>query len=75
MDIVLGPDQRPVVVEFARFGQQGFTPFTGRILRATGEKSTVLIEGLNLPTSIAKGGLHTYYVSSLAEGKVQRLSY
>ncbi|MBD0254973.1 MAG: ScyD/ScyE family protein [Cytophagales bacterium] len=73
VDIALGPDNRPVVLQFAAPGPQGFAPSSGRITRSTTSQNTVLLEGLNLPAGIARRSLRSYYVTSLADGKVLRV--
>ncbi len=73
VDIDLGPDKRPLVLQLATFGPQGFAPNSGKVIRATGTQNTVLLEGLNQPTAIERRGLKTWYVTSLADGKVLKV--
>ncbi len=73
VDIALGPGNRPVVLQFAAPGPQGFTPNSGQVIRSTASQNTVLLEGLNLPTGIARRSPNSYYVTSLADGKVLRV--
>lgn len=76
VDIALGAGQRPLVLSVAEFGQQGPTPNTGKIYQTTGGQITTLLQGLNLPTSIEAGNAaNTYYVNSLASGKIQQITY
>jgi len=75
VDIILGADKQPIVVTVAEFGQMGFTPNTGRVSRTNGNQITPLLQGLNLPTSIVGGAANTYYISSLVNGTVQKISY
>lgn len=75
VDIILGADKRPIVVSVAEFGPTGPTPNTGGVSRADGSQITPLLQGLNLPTSIVGGAANTYYVSSLANGTVQKVTY
>ncbi len=75
VDIILGADKRPIVVTVAEWGQMGPRPNTGRISRTDGSQITTLLQGLNFPTSIVGGAANTYYVSSLAGGTVQKISY
>jgi sugar lactone lactonase YvrE len=75
IDIELGPDGRPVVLEFGQWDGQAFAPASGSAIRATGTKKLTLAAGLKLPTDIVRSGLKTYYVASMAEGKVLRVTY
>jgi hypothetical protein len=73
VDLTLGTDNRPLVLQVAQFGEQGFAPNTGKIIRSTSKQNTVLLEGLNFPTDIERSGLNSYYVASLAEGKILKV--
>ncbi|QJW88053.1 ScyD/ScyE family protein [Spirosoma taeanense] len=76
VDIVLGADKRPLVLTVAEFGQQGPTPGTGKLTQSVGGQSTTLLQNLNMPTSIVMGHTaNTYYINSLMDGKVQRITY
>ncbi len=74
VDIILGADKRPVVLQYAVFGQ-GFAPMTGRVVRVKEEKNEVIADELNYPLGIARKGLNTYYVTNSTEGKVMKISY
>ena len=73
VDIALGADNRPLVLQIATFGLQGLSPNSGTITRATPEQNTVLLEGLNLPTDLERRGPKTWYVTSLVDGKVLKV--
>ena len=75
IDIELGLDLRPVVLQYGTWTGQEFAPNSGRVIRSTGQKTTTLLEGLNLPTDIERSGLKTYYVTNLAEGRIQKFAY
>ncbi|CCH57053.1 hypothetical protein BN8_06452 [Fibrisoma limi BUZ 3] len=76
VDIVLGANQRPIVLQVAQFGQMGPMPNTGRLLQSKNGQISGLLQGLNLPTSIEAGtAANTYYLSSLADGTIQRVTY
>ncbi|MBC7923172.1 MAG: ScyD/ScyE family protein [Ferruginibacter sp.] len=75
IDLELGPDLRPLVLQYGTWTGEGFALNSGRVIRSTGQKITTLLEGLNLPTDIERSGLKTYYVTSLAEGRIQKLVY
>jgi hypothetical protein len=72
-DVTLDAKHQPVALQFAEFGPQGFKPNTGRLTRAAAQQNTVLVDKLNLPTSVAKRDAKTYYVNSLAEGKIMKV--
>jgi DNA-binding beta-propeller fold protein YncE len=72
-DINLDAKHQPLALQFAEFGEQGFKPNTGRLTRVAPDKNTVLVDKLNLPTSIARRNTNTYYVNSLAEGKIMKV--
>ena len=72
-DISLDAKHQPLALQFAEFGEQGFKPNTGRLTRVTPDSSLVLVDKLNLPTSVAKRNANTYYVNSLAEGKIKKI--
>jgi hypothetical protein len=72
-DVNLDAKHQPLALQFAEFGEQGFKPNTGRITRVAPDKNTVIVDTLNLPTSLAKRNTNTYYVNSLAEGKILKI--
>jgi hypothetical protein len=72
-DITLDAKHQPLALQFAEFGPQGFKPNTGRLTRVAAQQNTVLVDKLNLPTSVAKRDAKTYYVNSLAEGKIMKV--
>jgi hypothetical protein len=72
-DVTLDAKLQPVVLQFAEFGPQGFKPNTGLLTRVSAQQNTVLVDKLNLPTSVAKRDAKTYYVNSLAEGKIMKV--
>ncbi|MEQ9423804.1 MAG: ScyD/ScyE family protein [Cyclobacteriaceae bacterium] len=73
VDITLGPDKRPVVLQYAVFGQ-GFGPMTGRITHAKGPEEEVILDKINYPLGIARKGLGTYYVTNSLDGIVQKIT-
>jgi hypothetical protein len=72
-DITLDAKHQPVVLQFAEFGPQGFMPNTGRLTRVTAQQNALLVDQLNQPTSVAKRDAKTYYVNSLADGKIMKV--
>lgn len=77
VDVNLNQDATPgpLVLEYGQFGPMGFAPNTGRLLKATGTGTAVLLSGLNLPTDIKQADAKTYYLTSLGSGTVQKLTY
>ncbi|PSR53486.1 ScyD/ScyE family protein [Adhaeribacter arboris] len=73
-NMTFDPVYNPVVVEHAQFTQQGFAPNTGRMVVATTNGPAKLITGLNQPTAIVRSGPLTYYVNSLADGKIVKVT-
>ncbi|MDB5242256.1 MAG: hypothetical protein JWP57_2881 [Spirosoma sp.] len=59
---------RYFVLEHAVFGPTGFMANTGRLLRAKGTGTDVLISGLNLPTDLRFSDAHTAYITTLGNG-------
>lgn len=66
---------KPLVLEFAVFSPTGFTPKTGRLLRANGTDSTVLIDKLNLPTDLKISDSHTAYITSLGDRSLLKVTF
>lgn len=74
-DVTLNPNHKPVVVEHAQFTPQGFAPNTGRMILVYSQTDQkVLLEGLNLPTAVIRSGPRTYFVNSLADGKILKVT-
>lgn len=73
-DIEFGPNRQPLVTQFASFGEMGFAPNSGRLLLASGSRTSTVLD-LNFPTTIKKADPKTYYLNSLAEGKIKKLVY
>ena len=64
-----------LVLEYAVFGPMGFTQKTGRLLRANGASTDVLLTNLNLPTDLKVSDSHTAYITSLGDGSVLKVTY
>ncbi|QNF33961.1 ScyD/ScyE family protein [Adhaeribacter swui] len=73
-DMTLDPTYNPVVVEHAQFGAQGFTPNTGKIVVAADNGKANFGSALNQPTAIVRSGPLTYYVNSLPDGKIFKVT-
>jgi hypothetical protein len=64
-----------LVLEHAVFGPMGFTKNTGRLLRARGTTSDVLLDKLNLPTDLKIANNHTAYLTSLGDGALLKVTF
>ncbi|GAB3012143.1 ScyD/ScyE family protein [Spirosoma pulveris] len=64
-----------LVLEHAVFGPTGFAPQTGRLLRAKGTSSEVLLDKLNLPTDLKILDNHTAYLTSLGDGALLKVTF
>ncbi|UFH56379.1 ScyD/ScyE family protein [Spirosoma sp. KNUC1025] len=64
-----------LVLEFAVFGPTGWTPNTGRLLRANGTTSDLLIDKLNMPTDLKVVDNHTAYLTSMGDGTLSKITY
>ena len=75
VDIAKGGYSGHLVVEHGVFGAMGFTPNTGRLVWANGTTTTELATGLNLPAGITQANSHTWYVTSIGDGSVLKITY
>jgi hypothetical protein len=75
VDIAKGGYNGHLVVEHGVFGAMGFTPNTGRLVWANGTTVTELATGLNLPAGITQANSHTWYVTSIGDGSVLKVTY
>ena len=64
-----------LVLEFAAFGSTGWTPNTGRLLRAKGSSSDVLLDKLNMPTDLKVVDSHTAYLTSMGDGTLSKITF
>ncbi|GAB4016566.1 hypothetical protein GCM10028808_45420 [Spirosoma migulaei] len=64
-----------LALEFAIFGPTGFTPKTGRLLRAKGTSSDLLIDKLNMPTDLKLIDSHTAYLTSMGDGTLLKITF
>lgn len=65
----------PVVLEYGTFGQMGWVANTGRLVRANKPGTTVLTAGLNLPTALKKINANSYYIISLGDSALLRVTF
>jgi hypothetical protein len=75
VDIVQGNDKGHLVAEHGTFGPMGFTKNTGRLVWANGQAATPFVENLNLPVGIAQANDHTWYVTSLGDKSVLKITF
>ncbi len=75
VDIAKGGYNGHLVVEHGVFGTMGFAPNTGRLVWANGTAATDLAKGLNLPAGITQANSHTWYVTSIGDGSVLKVTY
>jgi hypothetical protein len=66
---------RYFVLEYGVFGPMGFTKNTGRLLRAKGTGSDILLEGLNEPTDLKMSDPRTGYITSYADGTLLKITF
>ncbi|MCF2489448.1 ScyD/ScyE family protein [Dyadobacter sp. CY347] len=73
VDVELTDSNKPLAVHFAPFSSSFmFEPNKGKI---SSEDGTVVLGGINMPTDIVKVYTNTYYVVSLGNSKVYKLTY
>lgn len=75
VDIAKGGSMGRLVLEHGMFGAMGFAPNTGRLVWANGTTAPVLADGLNLPVGMVQADEHTWYVTSLGDGSVLKVTY
>ena len=75
VDVENDGNGKPLVLEYAVFGPRGFMPKTGRLLRANGTGSDILLTGLNLPTDLKVADSHTAYITSLGDGALLKITF
>ena len=63
-----------LVFEHGIFSVNGFTPNTGRLVWANGTTATELKGGLNQPAGLKQADEHTWYVTSLGDGSVLKIT-
>lgn len=74
-DIELGIDRKPVVLEYGTWTGETFLQNSGNIVRATPQKNTPVVTGLNFPNSIKRSGLLTYYIAETFDGKILKVVF
>ncbi len=64
-----------LVLEYGVFGAQGFAPKTGRLLRAKGTTSELILDNLNMPTDLKVADSHTAYLISTGDGTLSKITF
>ncbi len=75
VDIAQGGRFGRLVLQFATFGETGFAPNTGALVWANGENIKQLTGGLNSPVGLKQANEHTWYVTSISDGTVSKVTY
>lgn len=70
VDVELGSNNVPLVLQFSEFGETGWTPGTGKITLINDEQTKVLRTGLSFASDMELHGARAAYVTNIAEGKV-----
>jgi hypothetical protein len=64
-----------VVMEYGTFGQTGWVANSGRLVRVGTPTNTVLTSGLNLPTALKKITANSYFVVSLGDASLLKVTF
>lgn len=65
----------PIVLEYGTFGPMGWMANTGRLVRANKPGTTVLATGLNKPTALEKITDNSYFVVSLGDASLLKVTF
>lgn len=65
----------PIVLEYGTFGPMGWVANTGRLVRTNNPGTTVLATGLNLPTALKKITANSYFVVSLGDKSLLKVTF
>ncbi len=74
VDIAKGNSNGKLVLEHGSFGATGFIPETGSLIWANGTTATKLAGGLNQPAGLKQIDDHTWYVTTLGDNKVLKIT-
>ena len=75
MDIAEGGYSGRLVMQHSQFGPTGFIPNTGALIWANGSSTQLLTGTLNMPVALKQLNPHTWYLTSLGDGTVLKVSY
>lgn len=65
----------PIVLEYGTFGPMGWMTNTGRLVRANNPGTTVLATGLNKPTALKRITDNSYFVVSLGDASLLKVTF
>ena len=63
------------MVEYGTWTGETFAENSGRVVRATRQRNTPLLTGLDFPNSIERDGLNTYYVAQTFAGTIRKVTF
>ncbi len=75
VDIAPGNYNGHIAVQFGTFGATGFAPNTGALVWADGSTAEQLAGGLNMPVGIKQYNSRTWFVTSMGDGTVLKVTY
>ena len=65
----------PIVLEYGTFGPMGWIANSGRLVRANKPGTTVLVSGLNKPAALEQITVSSYFVVSLGNNSLQKVTF
>lgn len=75
VDIIKGGAKGKMVVQFGVFGATGFAPNSGKVIWANGTTAIDFVTGLNQPDAIVQANETTWYVTSLGNSSVLKITF
>ncbi len=77
VDLVEGKNSKHLVTQYASSFNPatGFEPSSGSLIWTDGSENTLLVDGLNQPVGIKQVDGHTWYVTSLGDGEILKVTY
>ena len=75
VDIAQGRQNYQIALQYGTFGPTGFEPNTGSLVWFDGASSVQLVGGLNMPVGIKQTNNQTWFVTSMGDGTVKKVSY
>lgn len=63
------------VLSYGTFGPTGFMPNTGSLSLVTPSNKMKIVDGLNMPVGIKQIDNHSWYVSSMGDGTILKVTY
>lgn len=74
VDIAKGNHKGHLVLQHGTFGPTGFIPNTGSLIRANGTTAIKLKGGFNQPAGLKQSDEHTWYITSLGDNSVLKVT-